>query len=220
MLQVLFYCPDCEFSKEIPQTDIPSTAKECVCPSCRKRLKLSEAIRTPENIDCRIQAIEESAAESQQESTEKEQETLEKYHALMDEALLKLEANNDLEAMMLFEGAEKLFSTPKARSYLAYCRAKINYEFADSLKVCVQALKEEPRTSDHYINLSRIYLLINKRGSAYKAILKGLKVAPHPQLTQEFRKFEKRRLPVFSSLPRDHFLNRNLGKLLARVGLR
>ena len=85
---------------------------------------------------------------------------------------------------------------------------------------CTQALKEEPRIADHYLNLSRIYLFVNKRGPALQLIRKGLRLGSHPQLKLELKKFEKRKQPVFSSLPRDHILNRKLGKFLSRLGVR
>lgn len=219
-MQVLFYCPDCAFSKEISQSDIPPTAKQCRCPSCRKLFDLTEAVKPLESNDCTKQDIEEKPVESQQNPTDKGGKSLDKYHELLDRALSKLNANDDLDAMYLFEEAEKLRSTPKARSYLAYCRAKVKFEFSDALRVCTQALKEEPRIADHYLNLSRIYLFVNKRGPALQLIRKGLRLGSHPQLKLELKKFEKRKQPVFSSLPRDHILNRKLGKFLSRLGVR
>lgn len=224
MSQVLFFCPNCAFSKEISQSDIPPTVKQCKCPRCRKLFDLAEAIKS---FDSNQQsslpthgAVEENSISSQRNSSREGGNSMDKYHKLLEEALSSLNANNDLEAMFLLEEAEKLYSTPKVRSYLAYCHAKVNNEFSDALRNCIQALKEEPRNADHYLNLSRIYLLANKRGPALQTIRKGLKLGPHPQLMQELRRFEMRTAPVISSLHRDHVLNRKLGKLLSRLGLR
>jgi len=152
--------------------------------------------------------------------TEKESESSSKYLDLVDKGLSLLDKENILEAMLLLEEAERLDSTPKVRSYLAYCRAKENQDYSNALKMCMNALREEPTIADHYFNLGRIYLLINKKGAALQAFQKGIKLGPNPKLMQELRKFEKRKPPVFSSLPREHWLNRELGKLLSRLGLR
>jgi len=61
MSQVLFYCPSCSFSKKIAQSDIPTTAKQCKCPSCKKRLNLSEAIQPLNGADSLQQSAPSSA---------------------------------------------------------------------------------------------------------------------------------------------------------------
>lgn len=227
MPKVLFNCPNCSFNKEISQNEIPPEAKNCKCPSCKKVLSLSEAIKplernedlqqTPPN--SREEGHEEAAG-SQNGSTRDADASLEKYHELLDEALSTLKKNNELEAMLLLEEAEKISSTPKVRSYLAYCRARVKNEFSTAIQACTQALREEPRNADHYLNLGRIYFLVNKRGPALQAFRKGLKLGPNSQLMQEMRKFKMRKPAVISSLSRDHVLNHKLGQLLSRLGLR
>lgn len=227
MSQVLFNCPNCSFNKKISQNKIPSTAKNCKCPSCKKILSLTEAFRPLENSNVhqqtsldRQEKVHAEPVGSQKPSAQKTETSLEKYHELLDEALATLNKNNDLEAMLLFEEAEKISSTPKVRSYLAYCCARVKNEFSTAIQTCTQALREEPRNADHYLNLGRIYLLVNKRGPALQAFRKGLKLGPNPHLMEEMRKFEIRKPAVIPSLPRDHVLNHKLGSLLSRLGLR
>lgn len=227
MSQLQFTCPNCSFSKVILQSEIPSTAKQCKCPGCRKILDLAEAItplKTSEGNQQSVQGnqgiVDKKSISSQQDSTEERGKPMDKCHELLEEALSNLNENNELGAMFLLEEAEKLCSTPRVRSYLGYCRAKVKNEYSDAIQACLQTLKEEPRNAEHYLNLGRIYLLADRRGPAIQTLRKGLKLGPNPQLMQELRKFERRKLPVISSLPRDHAINRNLGKLLSRLKLR
>jgi tetratricopeptide (TPR) repeat protein len=230
MTKIQFCCPKCAFSTTISENEIPQTATQCKCPNCKELLPLSDAIAKAESIVSRSidQTIEdcfeniqlstfEKAAEK---TTEEESKSLNRYFELVDEGIALLEKENVLEAMLLLEEAEKLNSTPKVRSRLAYCRAKVNQEFSNAINMCIGAIKEESTIADHYFNLGRIYLLSNKRGTALQTFKKGIKLGPHPQLMQELRKFEMRKPSVIPFLPRDHFLNRKLGKLLSHLGFR
>jgi tetratricopeptide (TPR) repeat protein len=220
MSKVLFYCPDCAFQKEIPQSDIPASAKQCICPSCRKTFDLSEVIQSLESQQKLVPAAEVVEQGQQETTADKTEDRQAKHQELMQAALAKLAHDDDLAALEMFEKAERASSTPKARSYLAYCRAKIKYEFADAAKMCNRAIKDEPENAELYLNLARIYLLANMRKPALETIRKGLRLGPNDELMKEFRKFERRKNPIFSSLPRGHFLNRKVGKLLFQVGLR
>ncbi len=219
MSRALFYCPDCAFQKEISPSDIPSSAKQCICPSCRKTYAVAEVIKPLESETIITADVQKLTKSSQNKAADKKEEKQVRHKELVETALAKLADDDDLTALELLEKAEKILSTPKARSYLAYCRAKIKYEFTEAAKMCTRAVKEEPDNPEHYLNLARIYLLANMRKPALQTIRKGLKLGPDNELMKEFRKFERRRNPVFASLPREHFLNRNVGKLFFRIGL-
>ena len=222
MTKIKFCCPKCGFSTTISEDEIPQAATQCKCPNCKELLLLSEATRKLDsapsnNLD---QAIEECFEKIQSESAEKQEAELKSsnnYFELVEKGISLVEQENIFEAMHLFEEAEKLNSTAKVRSYLAYCRAKVHREYSDGINTCISSLKEEPAIADHYLNLGRIYLLINKKRSALQTFKKGIKLGPNPQLMQELRKFEMRKPPVMPTLPRDHFLNKKLGKLLSRL---
>lgn len=139
---------------------------------------------------------------------------------LLRNALEALENNSFIEALMLLEQADGQDSGPMVRSYLAYCRAKVKREYAAAINLCTEALREEPANADHYLNLGRIYLLAGKRGKALPIFRRGIKFGRNPQLMAELKKFDPRQPPVFSSLPRQHSLNRITGKLFSRLGMR
>lgn len=226
MTKTTFLCPSCAFSQSIPEDEIPETATQCRCPGCKKTVSLAEAIVRPEfppDSDSIDQVIDDCFEHIQAQPTKKiefETASLDRYYELLEEGITLVDKKNAFEALHLLEEAERLNSSPKARSYLAYCRAKVKHEYADSIRVCRQALKDDPRNAAHYLNLGRIYLMVNKRGPALKVFRKGIKLGPHQQLMKALRSFELRRPSVFPSLDREHFLNRSLGKMLSRLRLR
>lgn len=220
MSQLLFSCPQCQFSKQVPQSKIPASAKQIKCPKCKQSYPLAEVLKPVEKSTSKGRAevaAPATAADLQQTEPDKVDD---KFYEQMDEALVLLEEGNVFEAMYVLEDAEKLNSTPQLRSYLAYCRAKIKDEYAEAIRICKQSISEDPQNGDHYLNLGRIYMLVEKRGPAMQAFRSGLKIGPNPQLMRELRKFEQRKSPVIPSLHRDHTLNIKLGKLLAKIGLR
>ena len=228
MAQILFNCPNCGFSEELSESDIPLTSKQCRCPKCNDIFYLTEAIKQLATSDANIELLlsnlgaveEKKVTSSEQTSIRGSKEPSDKYYQLLEEALEALESNKALEAMLLLEEAKKLHSTPKLRSYLAYCNAKVNGKNSDGIRACKQTLEEEPRVADHYLNLGRIYMLVNKRGPALQVFRKGNKLGPNQQLMQEMRKFGVRKPGVIPSLDRDHIINRKLGKLMSRLKLR
>lgn len=224
-LQLLFSCPHCGFSKGIPQSKIPEDARQIKCPGCKQASPLGEVLEPLENGAQTEDNPDATAARPGADPAVEVQDAAaemvdDKFYEQIDEALVLLEEGNVFEAMYVLEDAEKLHSTPQLRSYLAYCRAKIKDEYAESIRVCKQSISEDPQNGDHYLNLGRIYMLVRKRGPAMQAFRAGLKIGPHPQLMRELRKFEQRKPPVIQSLHRDHVLNITLGKILAKIGLR
>lgn len=228
MALVLFNCPSCGFRKEFSESEIPLTSKQCKCPECKNIFYLTEAIEQLAESDADIESLinnlgvveEKKSADSEQVSIRARKDPGDQFYQLLDEALQTLEANNVFKSLLLLEEAEKLHSTPKLRSYLAYCNARINSNFSDGIRACKHAIEEEPTVADHYLNLGRIYMLINKRGPALQVFRTGSKFGPNKQLMQEMRKFGVRKPPAIPSLQRDHIVNRNLGKVMSRLKLR
>ncbi|MEE4254438.1 MAG: hypothetical protein V2I50_10410 [Desulfuromusa sp.] len=228
MAQVLFNCPSCGFSEELSESDIPLTSKQCKCPKCCEIFDLTEAIKQLATSDADIESLisnlgvieEKKTVTSEHDSIGKSKDPSDKFYQLLDEALQNLESSHVLESLLLLEEAEKLHSTPKLRSYLAYCNARVNGKFSDGIRACKQAIEEEPTAADHYLNLGRIYMLIDKRGPAIQVFRKGCKLGPNKQLMQEMRKFGVRKPPTIPALHRDHIVNHKLGKLLSRLKFR
>jgi len=125
-----------------------------------------------------------------------------------------------LVALMHFETVARLRQVPAVQSALAYCLAKERRQYQKALALCREALGEEPAEPRHYYHLGRIYLLANQKTQAITAFRRGLKQQRYQPIIDELRRLGVRKPPVFTSLPRDHVLNRSFGRLLTRLGSR
>lgn len=125
-----------------------------------------------------------------------------------------------LVALMHFERAAALRNVPVVRSALGYCIAKERQQYQKALVLCREAMGEEPTDPRHYYHLGRIYLLTRQKVQAITTFRRGLKQQRYQPIIDELRRLGVRKPPVFTSLPRDHILNKSLGRLLATLGTR
>ena len=88
------------------------------------------------------------------------------------------------------------------------------------MALCQEALEEEPANPDHYYQLSRIYMTAGQKIRAIKSLRKGLKFKRHQPSIDALNQLGFRKTPVFSSLSREHILNRVAGMLLEQIGSR
>lgn len=130
------------------------------------------------------------------------------------------EQGNTLVALSLLESAARLGSTPLLASYLGYCMARERQQFKKGAGLCLDAVKEDPEQAIHYLNLGRVYLAAGEKVLAIKTLRQGLRLGRNRLILAELKKLGIRRPPVFRSLPRTHALNKHLGRLFARLGMR
>jgi tetratricopeptide (TPR) repeat protein len=139
---------------------------------------------------------------------------------LIRKGLAELERNNTMLALIHFEDAAKLDNSPLVRSHLAFCLAREHRQMQKAAALCTEALQEEPGNPVHYLNLGRIYLLAGQKNRAIQTWRRGLKFGRNPQIAAELRNLGRRKPPVLKSLGREHPLNKQLGLLLQKIGLR
>lgn len=144
----------------------------------------------------------------------------EEFHGLLQRGTAEAEQGNTLDALFHLESAARSGTSPRLSSYLGYCLAKERREFKRAGDLCLEALKEEPAQAIHYLNLGRVYLAAGQKAAAIQALKKGLKFGKSRALIEALKKLGIRKPPVIPSLPRDHPVNKYLGLLLARLGLR
>jgi tetratricopeptide (TPR) repeat protein len=109
-------------------------------------------------------------------------------------------------------------SSPVCRSYLGLALALGEKKYGEAEELCKSAIKHEFYQSDFYHNLGKVYIASRQRGLAIKAFRKGLEVDPsNDKIRQTLERIGVRTRPIFPFLSRDHFLNRELGKLRARL---
>ncbi len=139
---------------------------------------------------------------------------------LIKQGVKALEHGNSLVALMHFETAAKNDSAPVVLAHYGYCLALERKEFRKGLGLCMQALEKDQTDGRLWLLLGRSCLLAGQKSSAMKAFRRGLKVGRNPEITAELRRLGQRKLPVLSSLDRDHLLNRKLGSCFSWLGLR
>jgi Flp pilus assembly protein TadD len=141
-------------------------------------------------------------------------------NALIRKGLAEIERGNTLMALVHFEDAARQEDSPLVRSHLAFCLAKERRQMNKAATLCNEALKEEPGNPVHYLNLGRIYLLAGQKKKAIQIWRRGLKLGHNPLITLELRKLGLRNPPVLQALGREHPLNKFLGKMLQKMGMR
>jgi predicted Zn-dependent protease len=137
-----------------------------------------------------------------------------------DSGLALFKAGNILRALGHFEKAMAEHPTSLCASYYAYCVAKERGHVKKGIALCREALEKEPGSPVHYVNLARIHLLGRNQDDAITVLRDGMQHAPDPEINDLLDQIGVRKQPVVSSMPRDSFVNKYLGLLLSKLGLR
>lgn len=110
--------------------------------------------------------------------------------------------------------------SPDMLSLVGFCIARDSRQFKKGASLCEKAIALDPRNTDHYLHLGRIYLLAGRKSLAIATFRRGLKIRLDSRLVSELQKIGIRKAPPFDSLPRTHVLNVVTGKLLQLFKLR
>jgi tetratricopeptide (TPR) repeat protein len=122
--------------------------------------------------------------------------------------------------MTYLEQANIFGKTPVISSFLAYCHAVNGRDLDKAIELGREALQADPANPEFCLNHGRVLLLSGHKDEAITVFRQGLTSSLHPELIAQLEKLGTRKPPVFASLPRDHFLNRQGGKLLSALGFR
>jgi predicted Zn-dependent protease len=99
-------------------------------------------------------------------------------------------------------------------SYVGVAVAAAEQKWAEAEKLCHSAMRMNRRQAQLYLNLAEVYTAADRKQDAADILARGLHYAPHDRrLKMALDRLALRRAPVLSFLPRQHVLNRNLGKL-------
>jgi len=123
-------------------------------------------------------------------------------------------------ARTCFEHAARGGGHPAASSYLALCQAKTRGKFSDAIALAREAIAREPDNPLLYQNLGCIYQLAGMRLEAVEVLREGVRRGAGEVAVAELNRIGTRKPPVFRRLPRNHPLNKYMGKFLARLRLR
>lgn len=139
---------------------------------------------------------------------------------LIRKGLAEIDKGNTMLALIHFEDAVKLDDSPLVRSHLAFCLARERRQLQRAAALCNEALQEEPHNPVHYLNLGRIYLLAGQKNRAIQTWRRGLRIGRNPQLVAELKSLGLRKPPVLKTLGREHPVNKYLGMMLQKMGMR
>ncbi|UFS68849.1 dihydrofolate reductase [Geomonas sp. RF6] len=123
-------------------------------------------------------------------------------------------------ARRCLEQAMSLNETAETASHLALSIAKSCRDFPRALRLAEEAVSREPENLEHYLNLGRVQILAGAKEQGLSTLRSGVQHGGGPEFFAELEQYGKRRVPPIRSLPRSHPLNKFLGRILARMGLR
>jgi len=137
-----------------------------------------------------------------------------------DRAQLELDQNNILAALACLERALSIWDDPLWYSRLGFCIAKQRGQITRAFELCRTAIEHDPGNPLHYLYLGKINLIAGKTPEAIQAFRQGMIIGGSPELERMLNVIGTRKSPVISFLSRDNFLNKYLGIISGRLGLR
>jgi tetratricopeptide (TPR) repeat protein len=132
------------------------------------------------------------------------------------EALRKKES---LKALSYFESSFNLNNSAECQSYLGLSMAMERGEVKKGLGLCEDAITREPENPTLYLNMGKLLFRAGRKQEAIDSVRKGLDVGNNDEALAWLNNLGVRRKPVFSFLPRGHFLNKYMGFVLNRIGI-
>lgn len=149
-----------------------------------------------------------------------EQVAARKAHQEHQRALLELETGNVLSALARVEAALKLLDNPEWHPLLGLCIAKERGHVTRGLELCQTAIARQPEHAEHYYYLARVLLVAQRKPEAIQALRQGLSHGDCLPIKRLLNELGVRKPPVLPWLHRDSPLNKWLGIVLNRIGLR
>lgn len=137
-----------------------------------------------------------------------------------ERALEALSGGLTLAALVHLEKSLHLQDNPSLYSYLGYCIAKERGLVKKGIELCQDSLLQEPEEPVHFLNLGKIHLVSGNKEEALRVFRQGLEKGENEEIQRMLTRIGTRKAPVISFLPRNNPLNRYLGMLLSRIGLR
>jgi predicted Zn-dependent protease len=131
-----------------------------------------------------------------------------------------LAAEDTLTALRHLERALKLQDNPGWHSYLGYCIARERGQHRRGVELCLSSLAAEPDLPVHRYHLGRVHLASGDKAAALQVLRAGMASGGSPEIARLLESLGTRAVPLFPKLSRTNPLNRYLGLLLSRFGLR
>jgi tetratricopeptide (TPR) repeat protein len=137
-----------------------------------------------------------------------------------DQAQLELDRNNILAALASLERALSIWDDPLWHSRLGFCIAKERGQLTQAFELCRSAIEYDPDNPIHYLYLGKVYQIAGNTYEALQTFRKGMTHGCNPELKRLLDAIGTRKPPVIPFLSRNNLLNKFLGIILGRLGLR
>jgi predicted Zn-dependent protease len=139
---------------------------------------------------------------------------------LADSGLVALKIGDTATALVCFERLVAEERVPFYCSCLAFCVARERGDYKRAISLCKEAVKQEPKNSQHFLFLGRIHLLAGERKDAVRIFRMGLRHERSVDILRELERLGTRKQPVLPFLRRENPVNRMLGKVMKKIGVR
>lgn len=137
-----------------------------------------------------------------------------------DRAQKELDQDNVLAALACLERALSIWDDPLWHSRLGFCIAKQRGQIIRALELCHVTIEQDSNNPLHYFYLGKIHLIAGNTFDAIQAFRQGMVLGGGPEFERMLDVIGTRKSPVIPFLSRDNVLNKYLGIILGRLGLR
>lgn len=137
-----------------------------------------------------------------------------------DQVQQELDQNNVLGALVCLERALCIRDDPHWYSRLGFCIAKQRGQLTRAFELCRTAIEHDPDNHLHYLYLGKVHLLAGNTYEALQTFRQSKLKGGSPELERVLGQIGIRKTPVISFLSRSNLLNKYLGIIFDRFGLR
>ncbi|MBK5275251.1 MAG: tetratricopeptide repeat protein [Desulfuromonadales bacterium] len=149
-----------------------------------------------------------------------DEQTVARAQKEFDQAQRELDQGNVLAALACLERALAIQDDPLWYSCLGYCVAKQRGRLTQAFELCRSAIAHDPENPIHQLYLGKVYLLAGKQYEALQTLRQGMLLGGLPEIEKTLAAIGMRKPPVIAAFSRDNLLNKYLGIIMARLGLR
>jgi dihydrofolate reductase len=153
-------------------------------------------------------------------------EKVERLEATGDAAELRRKGMEALQrklyylARSCFEQALTHCDDAELSSHLAFCMAKSGADRQKALELAEKAHLDQPENLSILLNLGRVQIMAGSKEQGLTTLRNGVHLGGGKDFFAELGKWGTRTPPPIPSLPRTHPLNKYLGMMMYRLGLR
>ena len=139
---------------------------------------------------------------------------------LLNQGISLLRQGEHLRALYFVEKAHALMDTPLSRSYFGLLKTTERGLFKEGRTMCESALNQDPSNPLMHLNLAKVLYHMGQKAEAMDMVTKSRELGTPEETVEWLRLVGLRRDPAFSFLRREHPINRYIGLLLSRLGMK